>query len=124
MAVHGWREQLTNYKSEDPSPTLPTHRMKKEKGKAVDDKNWASSKANEKPLVQHLKPVISAPTITGSPSPLHRDTDRKMKILRYCKVLQWGGAVSAPMCDHSTAFNTPTHTAQVEHHKEGASGYT
>ena len=36
----GWqckagRERLTPYQSEDPSPTIPTHRMKEEKGKAV-----------------------------------------------------------------------------------------
>ena len=32
------REQLTPYQSEDPSPTIPTHRRKEEKGKTVEDK--------------------------------------------------------------------------------------
>ena len=32
------RERLTPYQSEDPNPTTPTHRMKKEKGKTVGDK--------------------------------------------------------------------------------------
>ena len=36
------RERLTSYQSEDPSPTIPTHRMK-EKGKTVIDKKGASS---------------------------------------------------------------------------------
>ena len=32
------RERLTPYQSEDPNPTTPKHRMKKEKGKTVGDK--------------------------------------------------------------------------------------
>ena len=44
----GWqcktgREQLTPYQTEDPSPTIPTHRMKEEKGKIGGDKKGASS---------------------------------------------------------------------------------
>ena len=31
------RERLTLYQSEDPSPTIPTHRKKEEKGKTVED---------------------------------------------------------------------------------------
>ena len=37
------RERLTPYQFEDPNPTIPTHRMKEEKGKTVGDKKWASS---------------------------------------------------------------------------------
>ena len=37
------RERLTPYQSEDPNPTIPTYRMKEEKGKTVGDKKWASS---------------------------------------------------------------------------------
>ena len=36
------RERLTPYQSEDPSPTIPTHRMKEDKLKTVGDKNGAS----------------------------------------------------------------------------------
>ena len=32
------RERLTPYQSKDPNPTIPTHRMKEEKGKTVGDK--------------------------------------------------------------------------------------
>ena len=32
------RERLTPYQSEDPNPTIQTHRMKEEKGKTVEDK--------------------------------------------------------------------------------------
>ena len=39
----GWqckagRERLTPYQSEDPNPTIPTHRMNEEKGKTAGDK--------------------------------------------------------------------------------------
>ena len=36
------REQLTPYQSDDPSPTIPTHRMKEEKGQTAGDKKGAS----------------------------------------------------------------------------------
>ena len=39
----GWqckagRERLTPYQSEDPNPTIPTHRMKEEIGRTVGDR--------------------------------------------------------------------------------------
>ena len=34
--MQGW-ERLTPYQSEDPSPTIPTHRMEEEKGKTAGD---------------------------------------------------------------------------------------
>ena len=37
------RGRLTPYQSEDPSPTLPTHRGKEEKGKIVEDKKGESN---------------------------------------------------------------------------------
>ena len=37
------RGRLTPYQSEDPSPTLPTYRGKKEKGKIVKDKKGESN---------------------------------------------------------------------------------
>ena len=44
----GWqckagRERLTPYQSKDPNPTIPTHRMKEEKGKTAGNKKWAGS---------------------------------------------------------------------------------
>ena len=58
----GWqcnavRERLTPCQSEDPSPTIPTHRMKEEKGKTVEDKKEASSSANKMALALLLKPA-------------------------------------------------------------------
>ena len=40
--MQGWERAINTYQSEDPSPTIPTHRMKEEKGKTVGDKNGAS----------------------------------------------------------------------------------
>ena len=37
------RGRLTPYKSEEPSPTLPTYRGKEEKGKIVEDKKGESN---------------------------------------------------------------------------------
>ena len=48
IIIKGWqcmagRERLTPYLSKDPSPTIPTHRMKEETAKLVGDKKEASS---------------------------------------------------------------------------------
>ena len=60
----GWqckagRERLTPYQSKDPSPTIPTHRMKNEKEKSVGDKKLSEQqlKANNKALALLLKPA-------------------------------------------------------------------
>ena len=41
--MQGWERILTPYQSEDISPTIPTNRMREEKGKTGRDKNGASS---------------------------------------------------------------------------------
>ena len=71
--------------------------MKDEKGKSVGDKKGASSMTNKKALALLLKRTCPTPWNTGSLRLFHRATDRGIKIL--------------------------ANTAQVEHHKEGASGY-
>ena len=60
------REIDTVYQSEDPSPTLPTYRGKKEKGKIVEDKKGESNWANKKALDLLLKPANPTPSNTGS----------------------------------------------------------
>ena len=86
------RERLTPYQSEDPRPTTPTHRIKEEKVKTVGDKKGASSYTNKKALALLLKSVSATPSTTRSPRLFHMDTDKRIKILRYCEVLQRGGA--------------------------------
>ena len=82
--------RLTLHQFEDPSPTIRTHRMKEEKGKTAEDKKGASSHANKKALALFFKPASPTPSNTESPRSFHRDTDKGMKVLRYCEVLQRG----------------------------------
>ena len=86
------RGRLTPYQSEDPSPTLPTYRAKEEKGRIVEDKKWESNWAYKKALDLLLKPASPTPSNTGSTRSFQRETDRRIKVLRYCEVLQRGGA--------------------------------
>ena len=83
---------MTPYHSEDPSPTLPTYRGKEEKGKIVEDKKGESNKANKKALDLLLKPANPPPSNKGSTRSFQRETERGIKVLPYCEVLQRGGA--------------------------------
>ena len=76
--------------SEDSNPTIPTHRKKEAKGKTVEDKKW--SQANENALSLLLKPASPTPSNTGSVRSFQRDTEKGIKVLQYCEVLQRGGA--------------------------------
>ena len=78
------RGRLASYQSEDPSPTLPTHRGKEEKGKRVEDKKGESNKVNKKALDLILKPANPTPSNTGSTISFQRETERGVKVLRYC----------------------------------------
>ena len=86
------RGRLTPYRSQDPSPTLPTYRGKEEKGKIVEDKKGDSNQASKKALDLLLKPANPSPSNMGSTRSFQRETERGIiKVLRYCEVLQWGG---------------------------------
>ena len=86
------RGRLPPYQSKDPSLTLPTYRGKEEKGKIGEDKKVESNYANKKVLDLVLKPANPTPSNTGSTRAFQRDTERGTKVLRYCEVLQRGGA--------------------------------
>ena len=86
------RPGLPPYQSEDPSPTQPTYRGKEEKGKIVEDKKEESNQANKKALDLVLKLANPTPSNMGSTRAFQRDTERGIKVLRYCEVLQRGGA--------------------------------
>ena len=83
---------MTPYQSEDPSPTLPAYRGKEDKGKIVEDKKGESNWANKKALDLLLKPANLTPSNTGSTRSFPRDTERGIKVLCYCEVLQRGDA--------------------------------
>ena len=45
-------------------------------------------------------PGTPTPSNTRLPRSFHSDTDRKIKVMRYCEVLQLGSrSISVPMCD-------------------------
>ena len=77
--------------------------------KIVEDKKGESNQANKKALDLLLKPANPTPSNTGSTRPFQRDTERRIKVLWYCEVLQRGGPKSIPMCDQSTACNPDWH---------------
>ena len=78
---------MTPYQSEDPSPTLPTYRGKKEKGKIVEDKKGESNFSNKKASDLLLKPANPTPSNTGSTRSFQRNTERGIKLsgtARFC----------------------------------------
>ena len=108
LAMQG-QERVINtlYQSEDPSPTIPTNRMKEAKWKTEEDENGAKLQARYKAFALLLKPASPTPSNTGSPRSFRRDTDNGIKVLPYYEVLQRGGA--SPMCNQSIACNSHCH---------------
>ena len=84
---------IYTYQSEETSPTIPTYRQKEEKRKRIDDyRRDRVSKGNKKALALLLQPASPTPSNTGLARSFHRDTERGIKVLLYCEVLQRGGA--------------------------------
>ena len=83
--MQGWEP----HQSDDPSPTIPTNRMKEEKRKTGDRKG-ASSETNKKVLALALETHQSYTIEYRSARSFQSDTDRKIKIIWYCEVLQHG----------------------------------
>ena len=77
---------------EDSSPTIPTCRKKEEKGKTVEDKKWSEQLGQYRGIGPALETRQSPPSNTGSARSFQRDTERGIKVLQYCEVLQRGGA--------------------------------
>ena len=75
------RERLKPYQSEDPSPTIPTHRTKEEKVKTGGNKKWSEQLGQLKALALLLKLANPTPSNTGSLRSFHRDTDYGIKVL-------------------------------------------
>ena len=86
------RGRLTPYQSEDPSPTLPTYRGKEEKGEIVEDKKRREQLGQKKALDLLLKPATPTPSNTGPTRSFQRETENRIKVMRYCEVLQRRGA--------------------------------
>ena len=130
--MQGWEWAINTLSVQTPSHTILIQRMKEEKKKTVRDKK-RTSKANKDSSVQLLKLASPTPLNTGSPRPYYRDTDRWIKVLWYCKVLQQGGTkvdcwvIKALHVSQTSTYMQHQQTStlfMVEHHKEGASDCT
>ena len=76
-----------------PAPQYQPIDRKKRKGKRVED--YSRDRAaydNKEALALLLKPARSTPSKTGLARSFQRDTEKGIKVLLYCKVLQRGGA--------------------------------
>ena len=83
--------QCTPYQSEDPSQQYQNIDRKKRKGKRVEDYSRdRAAYANKEALALLLKPANPTPSNTGLARSFQRDTEKGIKVLLYCKVLQRG----------------------------------
>ena len=88
--------------------------MKEEKWKTGGDKKGASSYANKETLALLSKPANPTPSKTGLLRSFHRDTEKEIKVLLYCEVLQARRHIGEAMCDHIAACNPHRH---IRHRK-------
>ena len=77
QSMAGW-ERFTPCQSKDPSPTIETK----------DKKGVSSFRPNKKALALLLKPTSPIASNAGSVRSFQRDTERGIKVLQYCEVLQ------------------------------------
>ena len=63
------------------------------------------SLGQQKRIGYALETLKFTPSIRGSTRSFHRYTERKIKVLRYCKVLQRSRRINIPMSDQRTACN-------------------
>ena len=76
-----------------PAPQYQPIDRKRRKGKIVETNSRdRAALANKKSIGPALETRWSTPSNTGSAKSFQRDTERGIKVLRYCKVLQRGGA--------------------------------
>ena len=76
-----------------PAPQYQPIDRKKRKGKRVEDYSRdGAALANKEALALLLKPDSPTPSNTGLARSFQRDTEKGIKVLLYCKVLQRGGA--------------------------------
>ena len=73
--------------------TIPTNRRNKRKGRQQKTKRKLVAKVNKKGVVQLLKSANPTPSNIRSARSFDRDTDRRIKVMRYCEVLHRGGAL-------------------------------
>ena len=125
LAMQGCERAINTLSVRRPQPHQTNPQNEEEKGKRAGDKKWASSQANKKALALLLKPASPTPSNMGAIRSFHRDTGKGIKVRRYTarfcseEAHKWTDVRS-----QRRLLPAPAHTAQGEHHKEGASGYT
>ena len=76
-----------------PAPQYQPIDRKKRKEKRVEDYSMdRAASANKEALALLLKPASPTPSNTGLARSFQRDTEKGIKVLLYCKVLQRGDA--------------------------------
>ena len=76
-----------------PAPQYQPIERKNRKGNTLQDySRTRAAWANKNALALLLKPASVTPSNTVSARSFQRDTEREIKIMRYCDVLQRGGA--------------------------------
>ena len=76
-----------------PAPQYQPIDRKKRNGKRVEDYSRdRAAEVNKEALALLLKPASPTPSKTGLAISFQRDTEKGIKVLLYCKVLQRGGA--------------------------------
>ena len=76
-----------------PHPHNTNLYRKKRKGKRAEDYSRdRAAWANKKTFILLLKPASRTPSKTGLARSFQRDTERRIKVMLYCEVLQRGGA--------------------------------
>ena len=76
-----------------PDPQYQQIDRNKMKGKIVEDYSRdRAALANKKALALLLKPASPTPSNTGLARSFQRDTEKGIKVMRYCEVLQRGCA--------------------------------
>ena len=65
------------------------------------------------------KPARPTPLNERSAGPFHKDTKMRIKIVRYCEVLQRGGSYVYERATKEQRVTALAHTAHEVHHKKG-----
>ena len=105
-AAQDWKRAiLTPYQSEDPSPTIPTHRRKEEKGKNSRRQKGSEQLGQQKGIV-HTRETRQSHTIKHRVTKIiperYRHGNKSPAVLRGSAARR---CIRKPMCDQSTTWN-------------------
>ena len=100
-----------------PAPQYQPIDRKKRKGKRVEDYSRdTAAEANKEALALLLKPTSPTLSNMGLARSFQRDTEKGIKVLLYCKVLQRASAKVYRCVTRALRVTRLAHIVQVEHH--------